>query len=156
MRLTGQIRREEGVATPNDVNSQYRSITRSTRRFNTLKVPRKLEASLPYASKTRAIPAQKKETYMQKRAVIMDDDEKKAAALLQQMQSLRKDKVQRRKDKQEERKAGYRKEKGEHDEGLARKIREDRKKQHKIDGMKRKREEEGANKDRGKKRSKGE
>jgi ribosome biogenesis protein BMS1 len=79
------------------------TIERTTRRFNTLKVPRKLEASLPYASKTRALAPQKQQTYMQKRAVIMEPEEKQAVALLQQIQSLRKDKVARRRDKQEER-----------------------------------------------------
>ena len=53
MRLTGQIRREEGLKTPLNVNSTYKSVERPARRFNTLKVPKKLQAALPYASKPK-------------------------------------------------------------------------------------------------------
>lgn len=53
MRLTGEVRREQNLKTPSDVNSLYKPIVRPTRRFNTLKVPRKLQAALPYASKPK-------------------------------------------------------------------------------------------------------
>jgi hypothetical protein len=44
---------------------------------------------------------QSKPTYLQKRAVVLSAEEKKATALLQQIQSLRKDKIQKRHDKRE-------------------------------------------------------
>ncbi|KAK8865986.1 hypothetical protein IAR55_001136 [Kwoniella newhampshirensis] len=141
MRLTGQIRRDEGIKTPSDVNSTYRPIERTTRRFNTLKVPRKLEASLPYASKTKALSKQKKPTYLQSRAVVMDDDEKKAVSLLQQIQTLKKDKVARRKEKQEERKKEYRKKVGEKDQKREDKIKEEKRDRHRKEGQKRKADE---------------
>ena len=50
MRLTGEVRRAEGVATPQQRNSQYRKIERATRHFNALKVPRALAAELPFKS----------------------------------------------------------------------------------------------------------
>ncbi|WVR05949.1 hypothetical protein IAU60_002976 [Kwoniella sp. DSM 27419] len=151
MRLTGQIRRDEGLKTPLDANSAYRPIQRTTRRFNPLKVPKKLEASLPFASKTKAIAAQKKPTYMQSRAVVMTDDEKRAVTLLQQIQTLKKDKVARRKDKQEERRKEHRKKVGEIDEKKAEKIKEEKRNQFRKEGLKRKREEANEGK-RGKKR----
>jgi ribosome biogenesis protein BMS1 len=129
------------------------TITRTTRRFNTLKVPRKLEASLPYASKTKHIAPQRKETYMQSRAVVMEPEEKKAIALMQQIQALRKDKVARRKDKQEERRAEHRKEKGVIDEKKEAKAKEERREKYRKEGIKRKREEQGG-KGGGDKRSK--
>lgn len=119
------------------------AITRTTRRFNTLKVPRKLEASLPYASKTKHTAPQRKPTYMQSRAVVLEPEEKKAVALMQQIQALRKDKVARRKDKQEERRKEHRKEKGEIDERKAAKIKEERRDRLRKEGQKRKHEEEG-------------
>ncbi|KAI9635244.1 uncharacterized protein MKK02DRAFT_25911 [Dioszegia hungarica] len=149
MRLTGQIRRDEGVATPLDPNSAYKKVERTTRRFNTLKVPRKLEASLPFASKTKSVAKQTKPTYLQSRAVIMDDNEKKAVALLQQMQSLRKDKVARRKEKQEERKEGHRKESKNRDEGRERKVKEERRNTLRKEGQKRKFAEEQGGQRRG-------
>ncbi|WVQ82551.1 hypothetical protein IAT38_004680 [Cryptococcus sp. DSM 104549] len=141
MRLTGQIRRDEGLKTPMDANSAYKPIQRTTRRFNPLKVPRKLEASLPFASKTAQVSKQRKPTYLQSRAVVMDEDEKKAVSLLQQIQTLKKDKAARRKDKQEERKKEYKKKVGEKAEKLDDKIREEKRKRFKEEGMKRKREE---------------
>ncbi|WVN85478.1 uncharacterized protein L203_100624 [Cryptococcus depauperatus CBS 7841] len=151
MRLTGQIRREEGLKTPLDPNSAYRTIQRTTRRFNPLKVPKKLEASLPFASKTPQLSKQRKPTYMQSRAVVLSEDEKKAISLLQQIQTLKKDKTERRKQKQEERKKDYRKKIGEKDEKREAKIKEERREAFKKEGLKRKREEMSEGKGRGKK-----
>lgn len=109
MRLTGQIRREEGLKTPLSVNSTYKIIERPARRFNTLKVPKKLQAALPYASKPKIMKSQHRQTYMQKRAIILEPEEKKAIALFQQIRALRKDQVARRKEKQGERRAVHRK-----------------------------------------------
>lgn len=163
MRLTGQIRRDESIRTPSDPNSAYRvsplhplsprlpasthadlqPIDRAVRKFNPLRVPRKLEASLPFASKTKAIPAQKKATYLQKRAVVLAPEEKKAVALLQQIQALKKDKVARRKSKHEEKRVEHRKEMAKVEERKGGKIKEERRERLKKEGMKRKHEENG-------------
>ncbi|KAG8214778.1 hypothetical protein J3R82DRAFT_9914 [Butyriboletus roseoflavus] len=147
MRLTGQVRREEGVKTPLNVNSHYRPIARPPRRFNPLKIPKKLQTSLPYASKPRLMKAQSTKTYLQQRAVVMEPEEKKAVALLQQIRALRKDQVARRKEKQNERKEVQRK-KAEKEESLkGEKNREKRKEIMRVAGIKHKRQaevEEGA------------
>ncbi|GAA5977353.1 hypothetical protein JCM11641_000072 [Rhodosporidiobolus odoratus] len=104
MRLTGEVRRAEGLKTPQDINSLYKPIVRETRRFNTLKVPRKLQAALPYASKPKMQAQQKNKTYMQKRAVVMEPEEKKAISLLQQIQAISRDKETKRKDAKAEKK----------------------------------------------------
>ncbi len=109
MRLTGQIRRDEGLQTPLNPNSKYRKIERPARRFNPLFVPKKLQAALPYASKPKKMSSQRKQTYLQKRAVVMEPEERKAVALLQQMRALRKDQVSRRKDKKTEKRALHQK-----------------------------------------------
>lgn len=81
MRLTGEVRRAEGLKTPQDINSLYKvrciaffvsdddpyqislqPIVRETRRFNTLKVPRKLQSALPFASKPKMQAPQQQKT----------------------------------------------------------------------------------------------
>ncbi|KAI6114737.1 DUF663-domain-containing protein [Pisolithus croceorrhizus] len=142
MRLTGEVRKEQGLKTPLAVNSTYKPIERAPRRFNALKVPKKLQAALPYASKPRAMKPQSKETYMKRRAVVMEPEEKKAIALLQQIRALRKDQVVRRREKQSERKAAHRK-KAEKEEALrADKEKEKRKEIMRVAGLKSKRETE--------------
>ncbi|KDN52081.1 DUF663-domain-containing protein [Tilletiaria anomala UBC 951] len=107
MRLTGTVRREESIKTPNKVDSIYAgTVTErpAKRTFNALKVPRKLEAALPFASKTKNALAQKagRATYLQKRAVVMEKEERQAVSLLQQMQAVQKVKLDKRRAKQAE------------------------------------------------------
>ncbi|KAG2065034.1 DUF663-domain-containing protein [Suillus decipiens] len=140
MRLTGQIRRDEGLKTPLVVGSTYKPIERPARRFNTLKVPKKLQAALPYASKPKLMKPQSKQTYMQKRAVVLEPEEKKAIALLQQIRALRRDQVVRRREKQQERKETHRKKVQKDEARDAEKEREKRKVYMRAAGMKSKRE----------------
>lgn len=140
MRLTGQIRRDEGLKTPLVTNSTYKPIERPARRFNTLKVPKKLQAALPYASKPKLMKPQSKQTYMQKRAVVLEPEEKKAIALLQQIRALRRDQVVRRREKQQERKETHRKKVQKDEAEDAEKEREKRKVYMRVAGMKSKRE----------------
>ncbi|BGP53064.1 hypothetical protein JCM8202_004148 [Rhodotorula sphaerocarpa] len=105
MRLTGEVRRAEGLKTPQDINSLYKPIVRETRRFNTLKVPRKLQSALPFASKPKMQAPQQQKTYMQKRAVVMEPEEKKALALLQQVQAISRDRESKRKESKQAHKA---------------------------------------------------
>jgi len=108
MRLTGEVRRFEGVPTPSSANSTYRPIVRTDRHFNRLRVPRKLQGELPYASKSRVTKPSRTATYMQRRAVVLESEERKAIALLQQAKALRKDQVARRRQERD-RKASVRK-----------------------------------------------
>jgi ribosome biogenesis protein BMS1 len=109
MRLTGQVRHELSIPTPTIKNSAYRPIERQTRHFNPLRVPRKLAADLPFSSQIAQMRPQKKPTYLQKRAVVLGGEEKTARRLMDQVISIRKDKVEKRRKKQDERKDPYRK-----------------------------------------------
>jgi ribosome biogenesis protein BMS1 len=140
MRLTGQIRRDEGLKTPLAVSSTYKPIERPARRFNTLRIPKQLQAALPYASKPKLMKPQSKQTYMQKRAVVLEPEEKKAIALLQQIRALRKDQVARRREKQQERKETHRKKVQKDEAKDAEKEREKKKVYMRAAGMKNKRE----------------
>lgn len=140
MRLTGQIRRDGGLQTPLNPNSKYRKIERSARRFNPLFVPKKLQAALPYASKPKQMSSQRKQTYLQKRAVVMEPEERKAVALLQQMRALRKDQVSRRKDKKAEKKAAHQKKVEKEEARKNEKEKEKRKDHMRVAGQKSKRQ----------------
>ena len=140
MRLTGEIRRSEGLPTPSNTNSTYKPIVRTDRHFNRLKVPRKLQGELPYTSKSKIMKPQRKVTYVQRRAVVLETEERKAIALLQQAKALRKDQVTRRRQERD-RKASARRRVAER-EALEK---EERKKRDKQDymrtaGVKRKRD----------------
>ena len=155
MRLTGQVRREQGLKTPTNVNSTYKPVERPARRFNPLRVPKKLQASLPYASKPKLMKAQQRATYMQKRAVVMEPEEKKAMALLQQVRALRKDQVARRREKQEERKAVHRKRVEKEEANKREKDKEKRKEHMRVAGLRNKREGDALDGGRDSKRRRG-
>ncbi|KAL8774355.1 MAG: hypothetical protein Q9209_001106 [Squamulea sp. 1 TL-2023] len=109
MRLTGQIRASLNIPTPQQKDSAYRPLVRPTRHFNPLRVPRALAADLPFKSQIAQMKPQRKETYMQKRAVVLGGEEKRARDLMNKIMAVRKDEVEKRRAKQEERKEPYRK-----------------------------------------------
>lgn len=108
MRTTGQVRAEEGVATPQNRDSLYRPIERPERHFNPLRVPRKLAEDLPFKSQIARMKPQNTETYLQKRAVVLGGEEKKARDLMQKLFTLRNEKMAKRQAAQEKRKQPYR------------------------------------------------
>ena len=140
MRLTGQVRREEGLKTPLNVNSTYKTIERPARRFNPLKVPKKLQATLPYASKPKLMKPQHRQTYIQKRAVVLEPEEKKAVVLLQHIRALRKDQIARRKEKKSEKWEERHKRLEKEEKKMDEKDKEKRKEVMRIAGRKNKRE----------------
>ena len=109
MRLTGEVRRDENLATPQQKNSLYKPVERATRHFNPLRVPRALAAELPYKSQIVQMRKQSKPTYMQKRAVVLGGEEKKARDLMQKIMTLRNEKVAKRRVAKEEKRKVYRK-----------------------------------------------
>lgn len=108
MRLTGQVRAEEGIAIPHKQSSAYRSIDRPERHFNPLRVPRQLAADLPFKSQITKMRPHKDQTYMQKRAVVLGGEEKKARDLMQKLTTMRNEKQAKRAAKQEDRRKVYR------------------------------------------------
>ena len=142
MRLTGTVRREQGVNTPLLVNSTYKKINRPERRFNPLKISKNLQASLPFASKPRMMQPQKKETYMAKRAVVMEEEERKALAVMQQIKAVRKEQVSKRKVAKSERKDKHKKEVLKKLEKEGEKDKEKKKEYMRVQGIKSKREQD--------------
>lgn len=138
MRLTGEVRRDEGVPTPQQQNSAYRPIERPTRHFNPLRVPRQLAAELPFKSQIAQMKPQKKETYLQKRAVVLGGEEKRARDLMQKIMTLRNEKVAKRAVAQEQRRQGYRKKVAENEEKKSSREKRERNEYWRKEGKKRK------------------
>ncbi len=143
MRLTGQVRRDEGVPTPQQKNSAYRKIERPTRHFNPLRVPRQLAAELPFKSQIAQMRPQKRQTYLQKRAVVLGGEEKRARDLMQKIMTVRNEKVAKRAVAQEQRRQGYRKKVADNAEKKASREKRERDEYWRKEGKKRKTEGEG-------------
>ncbi|KAM0724200.1 hypothetical protein Q7P37_000082 [Cladosporium fusiforme] len=143
MRLTGQVRADLNLPTPSEQNSAYRKIERQERHFNPLRVPRKLQSELPFKSQIVQMKPQKKEGYVQKRAVVADGEDKKARRLMQQVQLLRNEKVEKRRLKQEERKLPYKAKVAENEEMKKQREKRERDDFWRREGKKRGREEGG-------------
>ncbi|KAF2136755.1 uncharacterized protein K452DRAFT_279441 [Aplosporella prunicola CBS 121167] len=144
MRLTGEVRRDMSIPTPKDKNSAYRTIERQTRHFNPLRVPKKLAADLPFNSQPVQMKPQKKETYLQKRAVVANKDEKMARNLMQQVMTLRNEKVAKRREAQEKRREPHRKKVAEEEAIKAEKQKRQKAEYWAKEGKKRKAAEAGA------------
>jgi len=92
------------TGTPIEVNpdSIYKPIERPERKFRKLRVPKKVEEGLPFASKPKDDPKKRKRGYLEKRAVVMEKSEKKKFTFLQAVNTIRNDKVKVRKEKKRE------------------------------------------------------
>jgi len=99
MRVTGQVRAEQGLTAPINANSTYKPIARETRRFNPLRVPKAIQKELPFKSQIMAMKPQQKKGYLSKRAVMPTKEEGRARDLLQKVLTLDKEKVAKRKEK---------------------------------------------------------
>lgn len=138
MRLTGVVRAAQNLPTPKDKNSAYRPIERQERHFNPLRVPRKLQADLPFKSQITRMAPVKKEGYVAKRAVVVGGEEKVARRLMQQIGALRKEKVEKRRAKQEERRQPHRAKVAENMEKRSEREKKERDEYWKKEGRKRK------------------
>ncbi|KAJ5792409.1 Ribosome biogenesis protein bms1 [Penicillium pulvis] len=143
MRLTGEVRRDQGIPTPMNNDSAYRKIERQERHFNPLRVPRQLAAELPYKSQITKMKGHKDKTYMQKRAVVLGGEEKKARDLMQKLTTMRNEKSAKRAAKQEERRQVYRAKVADSLEKKAAREKRERDDYWRREGKKRKNEEDG-------------
>ena len=141
MRTTGQIRRDEGLSVPVQKDSEYKPIERLERRFNKLRVPKTLQANLPFASKPKLFKKQSKPSLMQRRAVVLEADEKKVYTLIQSINTLRKEKEAKRKAKVDASRAAYQAKKQKTEEMDVKMSKERKKEFFKELGQKRRREE---------------
>ncbi|KAL9622276.1 MAG: hypothetical protein Q9160_003287 [Pyrenula sp. 1 TL-2023] len=108
MRLTGEVRRDEGIPTPQQKDSRYRPIDRPTRHFNPLRVPNAIAKELPFKSQITQMKSKQQPGYLQKRAVVIGGEEKRARDLMQKLMTLRNEKAAKRAVAQEERRKVHR------------------------------------------------
>ena len=144
MRLTGEVRRDENIPTPQQKNSMYKPIERVTRHFNPLRVPRQLAVELPYKSQIVQMKKQSKPTYMQKRAVVLSGEEKKARDLMQKVMALRNEKVAKRRMAKEEKRKEYRKKVAENEEKRGEREKKEKQEYWRKEGKKRRADTDGA------------
>ncbi|KAJ3086602.1 Glycoside hydrolase 2 (Mannanase, beta-galactosidase) [Quaeritorhiza haematococci] len=113
MRLTSQVRREEGIETPYNNDSAYKPIERSARKFNALRIPKSVQSALPFASKPKLQAGGKKPTLLERHrsAVILEPHEKQVYALVQKINTIKRAKAEKRKEKDRERRMEYEKKK---------------------------------------------
>lgn len=153
MRLTGEVRHAQGIATPQIKDSAYKPIERQARHFNPLRVPRQLAAELPFKSQITKMRGHKDQTYMQKRAVVPGGEEKKARDLMQKLTTMRNEKQAKRSVKQEERRKVYRAKVADGLEKKAEREKRERNDYWRKEGKKRKNpDEDSGGRGRGKKR----
>jgi len=91
LRTIGEIRHEKGVPIPVNPDSDYGTkLERKPRRFNTMQIPKALEAALPFKSK-RKLEEKKKVKKLEKQTkTVSSDAEKEARFLIQRLETIRK------------------------------------------------------------------
>jgi ribosome biogenesis protein BMS1 len=105
MRTVGQIRYDKQMAIPVNPDSIYKPIERKKRVFNKLQIPKALQQALPFKSKPKLEPTRKRKTLEQKRAVVQDKQEKKMTTMVQQLNTIKNEKLAKRKVQQEVRRS---------------------------------------------------
>ena len=98
MKTVADIRREKNIGAPRLNDSLYRDIERKPKVFNPLKVPKSLQAELPFKSKPKIQSARKRKTLDQKRAVVVEGVEKKKRSLVAQLNAIRNVKAEARRE----------------------------------------------------------
>ncbi len=117
-------------------DSIYKPIERPDRNFKKLFVPKRLEESLPYASKPKNETKRKKKGYISKRAFVMEADERKKHAFVQALNSIRNEKVAFRRAKNAERLQHKAKKNSKKEQAIAEKRKIDKKRKYRSEGKK--------------------
>lgn len=104
MRTVAEIRKEEKVAQIVNKDSVYKPIVRQERKFKKLSIPKKLQESLPFKSKPKVEARKKALNYVNRRAVILEPEDRKKRALIQTVQTINKEKLEKRRQANEVRK----------------------------------------------------
>jgi ribosome biogenesis protein BMS1 len=123
MKTVAQIRREKGLRIPNKKDSAYGGpIERKERVFNSVHIPKSLEAKLPFKSAPKLEKKRKRPTLETKRARILEPEEKKRLQLITQLNTLKNEKQDKKRAKLKDKLQKYKKEKREEEEKRAEKA----------------------------------
>ncbi|KAJ7542996.1 hypothetical protein O6H91_09G021300 [Diphasiastrum complanatum] len=135
MRTVAELRREKSIPIPVNKNSLYTPIERQLRHFNPLKIPKALQAALPFASKPKLQKKRKEPLLENRRAVVLEPHERKVYTLVQQLQTIRNEKAKKRKQQQEKRKQAYDSQKARDEELRKKNQQEERRKRYREEGI---------------------
>eukprot|EP00891_Asterochloris_glomerata_P004383 jgi/Astpho2/4383/e_gw1.00067.3.1_t len=135
MRTVAQMRRDLGIGAPRNTDSLYKPIERAPRQFNPLKIPRALQAELPFKSKPKQQAPRKNPTLDQKRAVkFREPAEKKAASLVHALSAIRNAKLVKRREQHKRRQKEHAKKVAAEEAWRAQYNKEERKKRFRDQG----------------------
>lgn len=134
MRPMRHLRRDAGVSALQNKDSLYQPQARPERRFNPLRIPQKLQAALPYASKPKQSAAKKGATYANKRAVILEAPERAALAAMQRVHTVRRAREKKVQEAETRRKVDRQRKAATEAARWAPVVREQRKERYREDG----------------------
>ncbi|KAI9095924.1 hypothetical protein DFS34DRAFT_625358 [Phlyctochytrium arcticum] len=137
LRTVGELRRATGTSVPGRQDSTYKPIDRQKRKFHPLKVPKLLQAELPFTSKPKVLRKQSKPSLLSRRAVVLEPHEKKIATLLQDLNTIHRDKETRAKERKAEKRTMRAKARERQDAVTEEKQHSRKKDFHKAEGKKR-------------------
>jgi ribosome biogenesis protein BMS1 len=135
MKTTYQLRKEQKMSIPINQDSLYQPIKRKERKFSTLKIPKKLQANLPFANKPKMDT--KRSSLKNKRSmstIVLEPEEKKKYTFMQQVNTVRKDRVKTRKIRHEQRSKDHLKRKQREEKQFESLHREEKKAKYRKEG----------------------
>ena len=100
MRTIGKLRHDLKLKAPINKDSLYKPIVREARKFNPLKIPKKLEKALPFKTKPKVNNKKKKNRKSEElaaTAVVMEPKERKMYTMMQKLRTVRNVKTKKRK-----------------------------------------------------------
>jgi len=104
MKTLGMLKKEMKLKNKPNTDSLYKPIVRTAKKFTPFKIPKSLQAQLPFKSKPKLLGKKKNLTYQDKRAVILEPHERKIQTLLQQVNTVKNVRMKLKKEKLKERK----------------------------------------------------
>jgi ribosome biogenesis protein BMS1 len=110
MRTVREIRAAQKLAPPVNPDSEYTAIVREKRKFNPLRIPKTLQAALPFKSKPKLMSkrtGKTKASYLERRAVVVEGDEKKRLDQLRRIKTIRNERTEKKKEKRVAQLAAY-------------------------------------------------
>jgi len=100
MKTQGQLRKEQGLTAPHNPDSLYKTIEREPRKFNPLKISKKLQGSLPFSSKPKLLKAKKRPNFMDRRpTVVVEPAEKRLRTQIIELKTIRNNKLKKKRKK---------------------------------------------------------
>lgn len=135
MKTVYQLRKEKQMKIPVNKDSQYTEITRTERKFNPLRIPRSLQAKLPFASVPKDQKKRKTPTLASRRARVLEPEEKQRLAILNQLRTFKNEKISAKKDQTKQKLEDYKKKKQRDQEEADARKRLSRKRLFRMEGI---------------------